>query len=483
MVRFISNIPIFRRLFIAFAIAALIPGIVIVLLGNYYVSSLTTRGQAVRISFDAQSAASQEETNLQRMNAVLQAFHNQIFGSLGSVIQDASFYASGAQDGQEVRHNEAEFDQAIGNYQSNYEIQTSPNMSTIHDMLLSSDAANSSIISSQKSALDKVNVLWGKYKTYQDAELRDLEGLQGKLLSGATLTRSEINTAYNQDYETVALARDTFTNLKNSWQQVVDDAVSMGKAITTVGSSQTQPILIATLVAFILTILVVIATGWVMNLTITQPLRHLDVLTKRIAKGNTNARARISSRDEIAKVATAMNNMLDNIVHLIQEAQAQRDSLQAQVEKLVSEVSGVGEGDLRVQAEVTADALGVLADSFNYMVEELGSLVVRVKMVAHEVETSTVAIFDRLTQLVETGDIQLNQIGEAAVEVVHMADSSRHVADRANILYNVARDAQHSAQSGRDAVQQAVEGMGRIHENVHTTAGKVQTLGARSRAI
>ena len=483
MVRFISNIPIFRRLFIAFAIAALIPGIVIVLLGNYYVSSLTTRGQAVRISFDAQSAASQEETNLQRMNAVLQAFHNQIFGSLGSVIQDASFYASGAQDGQEVRHNEAEFDQAIGNYQSNYEIQTSPNMSTIHDILLSSDPANSSIISSQKSALDKVNVLWGKYKTYQDAELKDLEGLQGKLLSGATLTRSEINTAYNQDYETVALARDTFTNLKNSWQQVVDAAVSMGKAITTVGPSQTQPILIATLVAFILTILVVIATGWVMNLTITQPLRHLDVLTKRIAKGNTNARARISSRDEIAKVATAMNNMLDNIVHLIQEAQAQRDSLQAQVEKLVSEVSGVGEGDLRVQAEVTADALGVLADSFNYMVEELGSLVVRVKMVAHEVENSTTMTFERMTQLVESADTQIQQIGEAGLVIEHMADSSRQVAERAQTLYTIAREARQTAQNGRESVQQTVEGMGRINAYVQETATKVQALGDSSREI
>src|SRR5437763_10876674 len=175
--------------------------------------------------------------------------------------------------------------------------------------------------------------------------------------------------------------------------------------------------------------------------------------------------------------------MLENIVHLIQEAQAQRDSLQAQVEKLVSEVSGVGEGALRVQAEVTAVALGVLADSFNYMVEELGSLVVRVKMVAHEVESSTVAIFDRLTQLVETGDIQLNQIGEAVVEVEHMADSSRQVANRANILYNVASDAQQSAQSGREAVQEAVEGMGRIHVNVQATASKVQTLGERSREI
>ena len=117
------------------------------------------------------------------------------------------------------------------------------------------------------------------------------------------------------------------------------------------------------------------------------------------------------------------------------------------------------------------------------MVEELGSLVVRVKMVAHEVESSTVAIFDGLTQLVETGDIQLNQIGEAVVEVEHMADSSRQVANRANILYNVASDAQQSAQSGREAVQEAVEGMGRIHVNVQATASKVQTLGERSREI
>src|SRR2546421_7490538 len=356
-------------------------------------------------------------------------------------------------------------------------------MSTIHDMLLSSDAANSSIISSQKSALDKVNVLWGKYKTYQDAELRDLEGLQGKLLSGATLTRSEINTAYNQDYETVALARDTFTNLKNSWQQVVDAAVSMGKAITTVGSTQTQPILIATLAAFILTILIVIATGWVMNLTITQPLRHLDVLTKRIAKGNTNARARMSGRDEIFMVATSMNSILDNIVHLIQETQAQRDNLQAQVEKLVSEVSGVGEGDLRVQAEVTADALGVLADSFNYMVEELGSLVVRVKMVAHEVENSTTMTFERMTQLVESADTQIQQIGEAGLVIEHMADSSRQVAERAQTLYTIAREARQTAQNGRESVQQTVEGMGRINAYVQETATKVQALGDSSREI
>src|SRR5258708_7501177 len=175
--------------------------------------------------------------------------------------------------------------------------------------------------------------------------------------------------------------------------------------------------------------------------------------------------------------------ILDNIVRLIQETQAQRDSLQAQVEKLVSEVSGVGEGDLRVQAEVTVDTLGVLADSFNYMVEELSSLIVRVKMVAHEVENSTVTILDHMTQLVENGDIQRQQIGNATAGVEHIAGSSRHVAERAQVLYKIARETRMNAQSGRASMNQSLEGIERIHENVQDTASKVQLLGDRSREI
>src|SRR5579863_1816271 len=155
MVRLISNVPIFRRLFIAFAIAALIPGIVIVLLGNYNISSLSTQGQAVRTSFDAQNTAAQEETNIQRMNAKLESYYNEIFGNLGRVITDSSFFSSGALIGQDVQTDEAEFNNAIKDYKSNYEIATSPNMSSIRSILLTDDPVNgNAIISSQQKALD-----------------------------------------------------------------------------------------------------------------------------------------------------------------------------------------------------------------------------------------------------------------------------------------------------------------------------------------
>jgi len=218
-------------------------------------------------------------------------------------------------------------------------------------------------------------------------------------------------------------------------------------------------------------------------LPISRPLTELASITSRINEGKMDARIPVVGRDEVAVVANALNGMLNNIVHLMQDAQTQRDHLQARVEKLVSEVCNVGEGDLQVQAEVTSDALGVLADSFNYMIGELSSLVVRVKMMAHEVENSTTMTFQSMVQLVGNGDVQIQQIGRAAQEVETMADVNRQVAERTQLLHEIADEALLTAQAGREAVLQTVEGMERIQTYMQDTSMKVQTLGDRSREI
>src|SRR5690348_7841010 len=122
MLNFLSNIPIFRRLFIAFAIAAVIPGVIIVLLGNFYLSSLNTRGQAVVTIFNAQHIASQQQNNLQAMNAFLQTRFYQIFVSLSGKVTDPSSYAAGALIDIDIHNRQAAFDQALKNYQNDYAI-------------------------------------------------------------------------------------------------------------------------------------------------------------------------------------------------------------------------------------------------------------------------------------------------------------------------------------------------------------------------
>lgn len=486
MDKLFRNMPIFRRLVIAFIIATAIPGIVIVLLGAFYFNSLEVRDQAVRTSFDAQSTASQQEINLERMNALLQTRHTQIFASLfasqGGHKPDSSLDASSSLIEFDITARIQDFAQTLNQYQSSYELATSSNMSTIRDILVS-DNPGTTLISDQQSALTGVTqTLWPHYQALQQEELYRLSLLQQREAKGP-LTFAQAQTEYANDYQVLFDANKAFLNLRNSWQNVTDNAVAMGKAVTAVGPSQTQPVLISTALALLFTILAVSLIGYILNRTITVPLRRLATLTKRIARGDTSARSNIGGRDEIYMVALSMNSMLDSIVRLIQDAQARHDVLQAQVEKLVSEVSGVAEGDLRIQAEVTIDALGVLADSFNYMVEELSGLIVRVKSVAYEVKNSTAMTYERMAQLVMSADNQINRISEAAANVTLVADSTRLVAERAEVLHTIATQARHSAHQGRGAIVQAIEGMDRIQTTVQDTSAKVQVLGERSREI
>lgn len=250
-----------------------------------------------------------------------------------------------------------------------------------------------------------------------------------------------------------------------------------------IGSAQTGPLLVGTVIALLVSTGVVITLGYIVNITITQPLRQLASLTRRIRQGDTKVRAQVSGRDEISVVASSMNSMLDNIVLLIQETEGQRDHLQSQVEKLVNEVSGVGEGDLRIQAEMTSDSLGVLADSFNYMVGELSNLIIRVKRVALEVGSSASNTYRQMTDLVRVSDGQLHQMSIVAGQVEQMTQSSRRAAERILVLDKAASAARLSAQSGRRTVERTIEGMERINTNVQQSARQVLVLEDHSREI
>ncbi|HLZ60570.1 MAG TPA: methyl-accepting chemotaxis protein, partial [Ktedonosporobacter sp.] len=471
MFRSIRNIPIFPRLVTVFTLATIIPGMVIFLLGNFYLDTLNTRGQAVQTSFEAQNIATQEQINLQRMNALLQARFAQIFanGNTAALHGDPSLKASGDLIEADIVTRTLEFSQVIVSYQNNYEIATSSNMNAVKSILQRDNpTTNNVIISNQQDALDKVaNTEWKQYKTLQNKVLSDLN----------------TNQSYQISYADLYSANLYFFDLQDSWQHVVDDATKMGTAVTQIGNSITQPVIMYTALALLFTLLFILMAGFIVNLTITRPLGQLAALTKLLGKGDSAARAPTNGRDEISTVAAAINSMLENIVRLVQEAQARHANLQAQVEKLVNEVSGVGEGDLSIQAEVTSDDLGVLADSFNYMVEELSNLVVHVKLLTQEVEYSTTSTFDHMAHLVKNADVQIAQIEGATTEVGSMADASRHVAERAQILYSIAFDARQTVQHGRNSLQQTVEGIGRVRDNVHETANHIQMLGERSREI
>ncbi len=203
--------------------------------------------------------------------------------------------------------------------------------------------------------------------------------------------------------------------------------------------------------------------------------------------GNREARAVVNGDDEFARLAMAINALLDNQNHTIgaplSSGGSDAAALQAQIEKLLQEVSAVGDGDLRVQAEVTPDTLGVLADSFNYMIEELAKVVGRVQSTAVQVTNATRRILDGSAELAQASETQVAQISQTTEAVEALANFIQNVARDAQLSAEVAQEALNSAQSGQQAVRQTIEGMLLIRENVQETAKKIKRLGERSNEI
>ncbi len=203
--------------------------------------------------------------------------------------------------------------------------------------------------------------------------------------------------------------------------------------------------------------------------------------------GDRTVRAPVYGDDDFAMLTRALNSLLDNqgssSSSTLGTSGNDAAALQAQIEKLLQEVSAVGDGDLRVQAEVTPDTLGVLADSFNYMIEELAKVVGRVQSTAVQVTNATRRILDRSAELAQATETQVKQIAQTTEAVEALAMFIQNASRSAQMSVEASQDALRNAATGQQAVRQTIDGMMLIRENVQETAKKIKRLGERSNEI
>ena len=201
-----------------------------------------------------------------------------------------------------------------------------------------------------------------------------------------------------------------------------------------------------------------------------------------VAVGDHTSRVPNPSDTELGHVARSLNQMLDNTVTLVQ-SRAERDQMQAAVMKLLDEVSGVAEGDLTVQAEVTADVTGAVADSFNFMIGQLRQIIGQVQSASRQVSTALGDLRDVTQKLAGGAEDQAAQAVEASVAIEEMAASIHYVSENASSSAAVAEQSRTNAEHGTRAVTRTIEGMKAVRDQVQETAKRIKRLGESSQEI
>jgi twitching motility protein PilJ len=151
--------------------------------------------------------------------------------------------------------------------------------------------------------------------------------------------------------------------------------------------------------------------------------------------------------------------------------------------RLLDELSSLAEGDLNVQATVSEDITGAIADSINYAVDALRGLVTTINQSAIQLDQATRQTQALSQHLAKASGAQTKQIASATENAGGMAASVEGISGNAERAADVARHSVDVAHKGGDAVRRTIEGMNVIRETIQDTSKRIKRLGESSQEI
>jgi twitching motility protein PilJ len=156
---------------------------------------------------------------------------------------------------------------------------------------------------------------------------------------------------------------------------------------------------------------------------------------------------------------------------------------QQAIMRLLDEMGTLAEGDLTVKATVTEDITGAIADSVNFAVEALRSLVTTINETAVRVSSAAQETQATAKHLADAANEQAEQITSASSKINEMAVSIDQVSKNSADSAEVAQRSVQIASNGAQIVRQTISGMDSIREQIQETSKRIKRLGESSQEI
>ncbi|GBO55444.1 CheD protein [Pseudanabaena sp. lw0831] len=257
----------------------------------------------------------------------------------------------------------------------------------------------------------------------------------------------------------------------------------------------------------ITTLLVALLAAIIANRAV-KPIQEAAKVVEKIGLGDLDTRLDVVSEDELGVLSSNINGMAEQLKYLSdiqqqeagrlesarQEARAEADEraeeqkqekefLQRRALELLMEVDPVSRGDLTIRANVTADEVGTIADSYNAIIRNLRKLVVEVQGASQSVTQTAISNEMSVRSVSNEALKQSESINSALQEIKVMTESSRGVETRAKQAEQGMQVAASVLKEGDEAMNRTVQGISEIRETVSETAKKVKRLGETSQKI
>ena len=192
---------------------------------------------------------------------------------------------------------------------------------------------------------------------------------------------------------------------------------------------------------------------------------------------------------QLAQLASRLGLALNSVESFLQtqnqarQTKQQNENLQRELLTLLSEVEGASSGDLTVRAQITDGEIGIVADFFNSIVENLRDIVTQVKDASGQVNRSVSNDGESIRKLSTDSIEQATQINITLASIEEMTAALQAVANQAAEAAQASQTAEATAKAGGKAMESTVNSISQVRETVAETAKKVKRLGESSQQI
>ena len=179
----------------------------------------------------------------------------------------------------------------------------------------------------------------------------------------------------------------------------------------------------------------------------------------------------------------ALNELNLSLEQSVNQQRQETEALEEAISSLMDSLEPAADGDLTVHAQLSEGDVGIIADLFNAIVENLRDIAVQAKTSASQVSLSLEDNELNIRKLAEEAVFEAREIEQTLSSVASVSESIQEVADNAAKTATISHEAFSTAQEGNNAMELTVESIQGLRTTVGDTAKKIKRLGESTQQI
>ena len=179
----------------------------------------------------------------------------------------------------------------------------------------------------------------------------------------------------------------------------------------------------------------------------------------------------------------SLSELNKSLEQSVAEQSKQRQELEDSVVSLMEALEPAADGDLTTRAQLLEGDVGIIADLFNAIIENLREIAVQVKNSASQASLSLKENEGSIRDIAEQAIAEAEQIRNTLFSVEQMSSSIQDVAENAEKTAVISNDAFASAKQGNIVMDDTVQSIQGLRNTIGDTAKKIKRLGESAQQI